>query len=109
MNTAALSSWMTATSLPHGGRPAFQLAGFPKLVLDSHFLKAHSQKPFNKEAQNYPSVIRISLNIDRFFKSVPNIFLQRNSHKTGHPSKPVILLIQVLDDLEKFHALYLDF
>lgn len=47
-NTAALSSWRTATSLPQGGRPAFQLAGFPKLVLDNHLLYALSLKPIKQ-------------------------------------------------------------
>lgn len=44
-NTAALSSWITATSLPHGARPAFQFAGFPKFVLDNHRLYAQSTRP----------------------------------------------------------------
>jgi hypothetical protein len=30
-----------------------------------------------------------------FFKSLPNIPLQRESHKIGHLSKPAILLVQV--------------
>lgn len=44
-NTAALSSCITTTSLPHGTRPAFQLAGFPKFVLDNHLLYAQSTRP----------------------------------------------------------------
>lgn len=44
-NTAALSSCITATSLPHGARPAFQFAGFPKFVLDNHLLYAQSTRP----------------------------------------------------------------
>jgi hypothetical protein len=35
---------------------------------------------------------RSFLIIGQFFKSLPNIFLERKSHKTGHPSKPAIFI-----------------